>query len=388
MLNLCWFKHKKIFECFRCFWKVFCFYKNWKFSKTVLPCFGDSVAGHSSRMLQPRARGSFLVTCSRVEGLVARGTQRFSRLSLRLPCEWDFQSRKTLSKFFQIFRLEVLWRVTLATCFSRKKRVFCVSKTVFRTFSVFPSNFCDCSLCSPFLSQLKLTQTLLKLHFCIISSQDLQEKGMGFLCLTWFFMFQVLFFLFLSCHCVLRYTVFEIFLFRLMGLCWLFLLLISFANHNLSLYANLYSELFRLLGFILIRFMGLELSMIYTICEFGCLNFSTALVWLTDSKWLSLFCWDILIWFCVLLSWVYWVISYSSWYVTLTYVCPLGDVLFGFIRTILQNVVCSWVSTNGYTHLSYWFMIVNVALSLSLYDTNRVLIFEYTYTVLCCCGLF
>ena len=31
-------------------------------------------------------------------------------------------------------------------------------------------------------------------------------------------------------------------------------------------------------------------------------------------------------------------------------------------------------------------MIVNVTLSLSLYDTNRVLIFEYTYTVLCCCG--
>ena len=36
MLNLSWFKHKKIFECF---WKVFCFYKNWKISKTVLPYF-------------------------------------------------------------------------------------------------------------------------------------------------------------------------------------------------------------------------------------------------------------------------------------------------------------------------------------------------------------
>ena len=71
---------------------------------------------------------------------------------------------------------------------------------------------------------------------------------------------------------------FEIFLFRLMGLCWLFLLLISFANHNLSLYANLYSELFRLLGFILIRFMGLVLSVIYSVCEFGCLNMSAALV--------------------------------------------------------------------------------------------------------------
>ena len=141
---------QKIFECFRCFWKVFCFYKNWKISKTVLPCFGDSVAGHSSRMLQPRARGSFLATCSQVEGLVTRGTQKFSQLNLRLPREWDFQSRKTLSKFFQIFRLEVLWRVSLATCFSREKHVFCVSKTVFKTFLVFPSNFCDCSLSSHF----------------------------------------------------------------------------------------------------------------------------------------------------------------------------------------------------------------------------------------------
>ena len=81
MLNLCWFKHKKIFECFRCFWKVFRFYKNWKFSKTVLPCFGDSVAGHPSRILQPRARGLVLVTCSQVEGPVTKGTQRISRLS-------------------------------------------------------------------------------------------------------------------------------------------------------------------------------------------------------------------------------------------------------------------------------------------------------------------
>ena len=115
MLNLCWFKHKKIFECFRCFWKVFYFYKNWKISKTVLPCFGDSVAGHLSRMLQPWARGLVLATCSRVKGPIARGTQRFSRLSSRLPREWDFQSQKTLSKFFQIFRLEVFWGVTLAT---------------------------------------------------------------------------------------------------------------------------------------------------------------------------------------------------------------------------------------------------------------------------------
>ena len=94
MLYLCWFKYKKIFEYFRCFWKVFCFYKNWKISKTVLPCFGDSVAGHPSCEIQPRARVLILATCSRVKGLVTRVIQRFSRLSSRLLiyayfCNWD-----------------------------------------------------------------------------------------------------------------------------------------------------------------------------------------------------------------------------------------------------------------------------------------------------------
>ena len=70
----------------------------------------------------------------------------------------------------------MFWRLALTTCFSREKRVFCISKTVFKTFSVFPSTFCDCSLSSPFLSQLKLTQTLLKLHFYTISSPIFKKK--------------------------------------------------------------------------------------------------------------------------------------------------------------------------------------------------------------------
>ena len=64
---------------------VVCFYKNWKISKTVLPCFGNSVAGHPSRILQPRARVSILATCSRVMGPIVRDTQRFSRFSSRIP---------------------------------------------------------------------------------------------------------------------------------------------------------------------------------------------------------------------------------------------------------------------------------------------------------------
>ena len=87
--------------------------------------------------------------------------------------------KKHFEFFFIILTLSVLAACPgdlLATRFSHKKRVFCVSKTVFKTFSVFPSTFCDCSLSSPFLSQLKLTQTLLKLHFCIISSPIFKKK--------------------------------------------------------------------------------------------------------------------------------------------------------------------------------------------------------------------
>ena len=94
MLNLCWFKYKKIFECFRYFWKVFCFYKNWKISKIVLSCFGDSVTGHPSRRLQLWARVLILATCSWVKGLVVRITQRFLRLSSRLPRRVDFPVSK------------------------------------------------------------------------------------------------------------------------------------------------------------------------------------------------------------------------------------------------------------------------------------------------------
>ena len=97
------------------FGKYFVFTKPKKFLKTMLPCFGDSIAGHLSHMPQLRARGSVSVTCSRVKGLVARGIQRFSWLSSRLPREWDFQSQKTLSKFFKTFCLKCFgeWNLRL-----------------------------------------------------------------------------------------------------------------------------------------------------------------------------------------------------------------------------------------------------------------------------------
>ena len=65
-------------------------------------------------------------------------------------------------------------------------------------FSVFPSNISDYSLSSPFQTSLKLIVSLLKnLYFCIFSTSNLQEKGMGFSILNLYFMILVLF----SCFC-------------------------------------------------------------------------------------------------------------------------------------------------------------------------------------------
>ena len=55
LLNHILLKHKNIFECFNCFWKVFCFENCQKFSKTVRPCFGDLPRSQASCMPQSRA---------------------------------------------------------------------------------------------------------------------------------------------------------------------------------------------------------------------------------------------------------------------------------------------------------------------------------------------
>ena len=75
-----------------------------------------------------------LATCSRVEGPIARGTQRFSQLSSRLSREWNFQSRKTLGNFFQSFLFSVLAAGPgdlHAACLSRENRMFCTNLVSF-----------------------------------------------------------------------------------------------------------------------------------------------------------------------------------------------------------------------------------------------------------------
>ena len=56
---------------------------------------------------------------------------------LATPSRVDLPIAKNTKKFFSQFYLWVFWRLALATCFSREKCVFCISKIVFKTFSVF-----------------------------------------------------------------------------------------------------------------------------------------------------------------------------------------------------------------------------------------------------------
>ena len=210
MHNLCWFKQKKIFECFRCFWKVFCFYQKKK----------NKIENFQKQCCPVLATQSWVIQ-------VACYSRELACWFWRLVCEWKVQSRgvhrdfcgsardslvgrpssheKHLEIFFTILSLSALATCPsdlLATHPSREKRVFCISKTVFKTFSIFPSNFCDYSLSFPFLSQLKLFQTLFKLHFCIISSQSF-KKRYGFSLSHFIFHVLSLLFLFLWvywCH--------------------------------------------------------------------------------------------------------------------------------------------------------------------------------------------
>ena len=119
-----------------------------------------------------------MATCSRVEGPVARGTQRFSWLSLRLSREWNFQLQKTLRKFLKSFLSSVLAAGPSdlhATYVSRENRMFCTKWVSFLNFFSFPSNISDCS--SPSLPEhsqthrISLKQTSILNHIILKSSR-------------------------------------------------------------------------------------------------------------------------------------------------------------------------------------------------------------------------
>ena len=87
-------KHKKIFECFSCFWKVFCFCKNVKIFKNSVALFWQLSCG----LIQSHVP-------------VASPHKDFSRLTSKLMP----QSRKILRIFFKIWVFNVsrdsVWRL-------------------------------------------------------------------------------------------------------------------------------------------------------------------------------------------------------------------------------------------------------------------------------------
>ena len=137
MLNLCWFKHKKIFECFRCFWKVFCSSKTEKFQKQCCPVLEtqsrvSQVACHSRELT-----GQFwrLVREWKVQ---SRGVHRDFCGSARDSLMSETSSReKHLENFSKILAWSVLAGVSgdyLATYLSSENRVFLQNELIFNTF--------------------------------------------------------------------------------------------------------------------------------------------------------------------------------------------------------------------------------------------------------------
>ena len=102
-------KHKKICDFLGVFGKYFVFTKIIKFSKTVLPCSGDSVVGWSSRMSQSRAYTE--IFCDSLEGQcpsLEKYLEYFSKFGFffvsrglvwRLVCGWKVQSWEVYRDF-------------------------------------------------------------------------------------------------------------------------------------------------------------------------------------------------------------------------------------------------------------------------------------------------
>ena len=199
-----------------------------KISKTVLPCSGDLVAGMTSCM-PPVA--SLLSRFTQLTGGSMFQLQKILRkffkilgfgssrgLVWRLIHEWKLQSRGytkvfmapfatsswvdlPIAKNTQTIFFKILALRCLATCpgdlsvtwFSREKCVFCILRTIFKTFQ-FSLELLWLFIVFPVYTSLKLTVSLSKNHhFCSSFLFNPQEKGMGFLILTKYFMFIALF---------------------------------------------------------------------------------------------------------------------------------------------------------------------------------------------------
>ena len=226
LLNLMLIKHKKIFNCFNCCWKVFCFKKFQKlcnFVLVTLPCessqsrayteaLDDSLVGQGpsrKKDLEKFQKSRFLAfsrlrlaTCSGVEAPVVSLTQNGSRLPSRLTLGWTSSREKHLDKFFKICHTG-FWQLDLVTCL----RLIPVTKNVcFALWGLFSGQFSK---------KIFIFPSLIVTVHCLVrsfpfqthrvlsknpsfSSQSLHKssrKGMGFLFFSKYFMFLALDFL-------------------------------------------------------------------------------------------------------------------------------------------------------------------------------------------------
>ena len=118
--------------------------KNWKFQKSFLPCFGDSVAGKLSRTPQSQLAGQFwwLVCEWKVQSRwVHRDFHSSARGSLASKTSSHEKHLENFSKLLSWNGLASGSGDYLATYLSCEKRVFCTVKAVFKIFFSFSSNF-------------------------------------------------------------------------------------------------------------------------------------------------------------------------------------------------------------------------------------------------------
>ena len=157
----------------------------------MLPCFGDSVAGKSSRLPQCELTSQFwqLVRKWKVQ---SQWVHRDFRSSTRDSLASETSNRE---KHLEIFSKLLAWSVLagvsgdyLATYLSREKCVFCTVRAIFKIFFSFPSNFLWLFIFSLNYFLPKRLVTHFKLHCCFLSTQNLQVTGMSFLSRTLFYL--------------------------------------------------------------------------------------------------------------------------------------------------------------------------------------------------------
>ena len=115
MLNLFLFKHKKIFKCFKCFWKVFCSSKTENFKNHFCPVLVTHSRVSQVAGLSHEFAGHFwrLVREWKVQ---SRGLHRNFRNSARDSLAGRPSSREKHLEHFSKFCLWVFWRLDLASC--------------------------------------------------------------------------------------------------------------------------------------------------------------------------------------------------------------------------------------------------------------------------------